>query len=83
MKKGDFVMSYHKSCWTGIILYSFPAGTHLVLVIKDRNGHRPRKRIAHIRSGLKLKLVEPVDITDINLRWFNTEGILKLRHFNV
>lgn len=75
-----FVESKYGSRWKGVVLKEYSIYCHypkkykgvgyIVLVIKDRNGNIPNKRIIHSRNKDWFKVIEPFDISNINTDWF-------------
>lgn len=70
----DFVASRHKSPFIGVVLDRKKrngVGDLLsILVVKDRRGNIPRKRIMKVLDEAWTKEVLPFDISHINKDWF-------------
>lgn len=72
-KIGESVISHFRSRWRGVILdiEKYQSTTICtVLVIKDRNGNTPRKRILRKLSIWWLTECEDLDTSHINKDWF-------------
>lgn len=75
-----FVQSRYGSRWRGVVLeeysisVSYPKkykGTgYKVLIVRDRNGNIPNRRIIHSRNEHWFVKTEPIDISNINKDWF-------------
>ena len=80
IEKGDFVESNYRSRWKGIVLKSVPYKLNFpiqstgyictILIIKDGNGHLPRRRIVRNLNQDWLTKIEKIDISHINKDWF-------------
>jgi hypothetical protein len=73
-KLGESVISHFRSHWKGVILdiEKYPSTTICtVLIIKDRNGNTPRKRILRKLSIWWLTECEVIDTSHINKDWFD------------
>lgn len=79
-KTFTFVKSNYKSAWKGIVLdiYTFEHKcyrntkyvVYKVLIVKDKNGNTPRKKIIKRLNRNWLEEIEPFDITHINKDWY-------------
>lgn len=77
-KNFTFVKSNYKSSWKGIVLdiYTLPKYCNIeptvykVLIVQDKNGNTPRKKIIKRLNRNWLEEIEPFDITHINKDWY-------------
>lgn len=76
--KDDFVNSTYRGRWSGIILKITERSEYedlaMVLLLKDRNGNTPRKRVIKTLSVGWLTKIKPFDITNINPDWYKGLG---------
>lgn len=62
-------ISAFTSNWCGLVLHTHK-DYNLILVLKDKNGNTPRKRITKIAHTLLLEEIPSFDISHINKDWF-------------
>jgi hypothetical protein len=72
--KYNFVKSKYKSPWVGVIIdkkhRTGMNDLYLILVLKDRNGNIPRKRMLKTLDSFWITEVDSFDISNINKDWF-------------
>lgn len=68
-----FVKSHYRSTWKGIIIDKLTrhgiGDLLLILVVEDKNGNRPRKRLIKILDESWVKPCAAVDIQNLNKDW--------------
>ena len=80
MKTFQFVEIYYRSKYIAVILDRLNKSNnvgylYLILIVRDRLGNIPKRRILHIFSQGWTKPVKAIDISNINSDWFRTDNL--------
>lgn len=74
-KPGDFFQSHYRAQWIGVLLNWKDRGRETaplctLLIVRESNGNRPRRKIIKVLDRGWLKPHVPVDIAWVNPFWF-------------